>query len=156
VRVIEPENQRYAQSPGTPAADPYPARTLPRTRALPQHYYALGHASADNPIAQVPGQAPTLATQADRPPRIPAPGHVTAGPYQYAARHDGFTFFRPVTANPAFRAAHTLPVRPPPGHQARASATPAPSFPAPDPRDDRHDAPRADGPPPARPRPAGS
>jgi hypothetical protein len=34
VWVIEPENQGYAQTFGTPAADPYLARTLPRMGAL--------------------------------------------------------------------------------------------------------------------------
>jgi hypothetical protein len=34
---------------------------------------------------------------------------------QYAARHDGFTFFRSVTANQAFCAAHIVSFRPLPG-----------------------------------------
>ena len=79
VWVIELENQGYAQSFGTPAADPYLAQTLPRMGALLENYYAIGHASADNYIAQVSGQAPTLATQADCPFWIPFPGHVVAG-----------------------------------------------------------------------------
>jgi len=81
VWVIELENQGYAQSFGTPAADPYLAKTLPRMGALLENYYAIGHASADNYIAQVSGQAPTLATQADCPFWIAFPGHVVAGPY---------------------------------------------------------------------------
>ena len=179
VWVIELENHGYAQSFGTPSADPYLAKTLPRMGALLENYYAIGHASADNYIAQVSGQAPDLGTQADCPLWIPFPGHVVAGPYhqvlgegcvypaavptlgnqlsaagrswaaylqdmgndpardntvstargpacghpatwsadrtrhaergdQYAARHDGFAFFRSVTANPAFCAAHIL------------------------------------------------
>ena len=194
------------------------AKTLPRTGALLENYYAIGHASADNYIAQVSGQAPTLATQADCPLWIPFPGHVVAGPYhqvpgegcvypaavptlgsqlsaagrswaaylqdmgndpgrdntvstargpacghpatwsvdhtqraergdQYAARHDGLTFFRSVTANPAFCAAHILSFRPLPGDLARASATPAFSFIAPNLCNDGHDAPCADGAP---------
>ena len=218
VWVIELENQGYAQSFGTPSADPYLAETLPRMGALLENYYAVGHASADNYIAQVSGQAPTLATQADCPLWIPFPGHVVAGEYhqvlgegcvypaavptlgsqlsaagrswtaylqdmgndpgrdntvstargpacghpatwsidhteraergdQYAARHDGFTFFRSVTANPAFCAAHILSFRPLPGDLARASATPAFSFIAPNLCNDGHDAPCADGAP---------
>ena len=220
VWVIELENQGYAQSFGTPSADPYLAETLPRMGALLENYYAIGHSSADNYIAQVSGQAPTLATQADCPLWIPFPfpGHVAAGPYhqvlgegcvypaavptlgsqlsaagrswvaylqdmgndpgrdntvstargpacghpatwsadrthraekgdQYTARHDGFTFFRSVTANPAFCAAHILSFRPLPGDLARVSATPAFSFLAPNLCNDGHDAPCADGAP---------
>ena len=218
VWVIELENQGYAQSFGTPSADPYLAKTLPRMGALLENYYAIGHASADNYIAQVSGQAPDLGTQADCPLWIPFPGHVVAGPYhqvlgegcvypaavptlgnqlsaagrswaaylqdmgndpgrdntistargpacghpatwsidhtehaergdQYAARHDGFAFFRSVTANPAFCAAHILSFRPLPGDLARASATSAFSFLAPNLCNDGHDAPCADGAP---------
>ena len=46
VWVIELENQGYAQSFGTPSADPYLARTLPRMGALPEDYYGIGHSSA--------------------------------------------------------------------------------------------------------------
>ena len=46
VWVIELENQGYAQSFGTPAADPYLARTLPRMGALLENYYGIGHSSA--------------------------------------------------------------------------------------------------------------
>ena len=67
VWVIELENQGYAQSFGTPPADPYLARTLPRTGALLENYYAIGHSSADNYIAQGSGQAPDIATQTDCP-----------------------------------------------------------------------------------------
>ena len=183
VWVIELENQGYAQSFGTPSADPYLARTLPRMGALLENYYAIGHSSAANYIAQVSGQAPDLATQADCPVWTPFPGQVMAGPYrqvlgegcvypaavptlgnqlsaagrswaaylqdmgndpgrdhtvstargpacghpatwaidhtqkaekgdQYAARHDGFTFFASVTANQAFCDAHILSFRP--------------------------------------------
>ena len=63
--VIELENQGYAQSFGTPSADPYLATTLPRTGALLENYYAIGHSSAANYIAQVSGQAPDIATQID-------------------------------------------------------------------------------------------
>jgi hypothetical protein len=81
VWVIELENQGYAQSFGTPSADPYLATTLPRTGALLENYYAIGHSSATNYIAQVSGQARTS------PPRstaaldtFPRPGHRRAVP----------------------------------------------------------------------------
>ena len=66
---------------------------------------------------------------------------------QYAARHDGFAFFRSVTANPAFCAAHILSFRPLPGDLARAGATPAFSFVVPDLCNDGHDAPCVTGAP---------
>jgi hypothetical protein len=217
VWVIELENQGYAQSFGTPSADPYLAKTLPRMGALLENYYAIGHASADNYIAQVSGQAPNLGTQADCPLWIPFAGHVVAGPYhqvlgegcvypaavptlgnqlsaagrswaaylqdmgddpdrdntvstargpacghpaawsadrtrraergdQYV-RHDGFAFFRSVTANPAFCATHILSFRPLAADLTRASATPAFSFLVPNLCNDGHDAPCADGAP---------
>ena len=81
VWVIELENQGYAQSFGTPAADPYLARALPGMGALLENYYAIGHSSAANYVAQVSGQAPDIATQIDCPVWIPFPGHIVAGPY---------------------------------------------------------------------------
>ncbi len=81
VWVIELENQGYAQTFGTPAADPYLARTLPQMGALLESYYAIGHSSAANYVAQVSGQAPDLGTQADCPVWTPLPGAVVAGPY---------------------------------------------------------------------------
>jgi phosphatidylinositol-3-phosphatase len=218
VWVIELENQGYQQSFGTPSADPYLARTLPRMGALLESYYGIGHSSAANYIALVSGQAPSLGTQADCPLWTPFPGQFIAGPYhqalgegcvypttvptlgnqlsatgrnwaaylqdmgndpardntvstargpacghpatwaidhtqkaakgdQYAARHNGFTFFRSVTANEAFCDAHILSFRPLPGNLAHASATPAFSFIAPDLCNDGHDAPCASGAP---------
>ena len=216
VWVIELENQGYAQSFGTPPADPYLATTLPRMGALLENYYAIGHSSAANYIAQVSGQAPSLGTQSDCPVWTPVPGAMVAGPDrqvlgegcvypaavktlgnqlsaarrswaaylqdmgndpgrdhtvstsrgpacghpatsaadhtqkaergdQYAARHDGFTFFSSVTANQAFCAAHILSFRPLPGDLARAAATPAFSFIAPNLCNDGHDAPCVTG-----------
>ena len=84
VWVIELENQGNAQSFGTPAADPYLAATLPRMGALLENYYAIGHASADNYIAQVSGQAPTPATQAGCPSGFPS--RATSWPGSTAAR----------------------------------------------------------------------
>src|SRR6516165_11782306 len=80
VWVIELENQGYAQSFGTPSADPYLARTLPRMGALLENYYAIGHSSAANYVAEISGQAPNIATQIDCPLWIPFPGQVIAGP----------------------------------------------------------------------------
>jgi hypothetical protein len=81
VWVIDLENQGYAQTFGTPSADPYLARALPRMGALLENYYAVGHSSAANYVAQVSGQAPDLGTQADCPLWTPFPGDVVAGPY---------------------------------------------------------------------------
>ncbi len=53
--VINLENQGYQQSFGTPSADPYLARTLPRMGALLENYCGIGHASAANYVAQVSG-----------------------------------------------------------------------------------------------------
>jgi len=81
VRVIELANQGYAQSSGTPSADPYLARTLPRMGALLAGYYGIGHRSAANYVAQVSGRAPSLGTQSDCTVWTPFPALV-AGPYR--------------------------------------------------------------------------
>ena len=218
VWVIELENQGYAQSFGTPSADPYLATTLPHMGTLLENYYATGHSSLDNYIAQVSGQSPDLATQNDCPIWLPFAGQVVAGPYhqvlgqgcvypaavqtlgnqlstagrswaaylqdmgndptrdktvstargpacghpatwaidhtegaeqadQYAARHEGFMYFRSVTGSQAFCDAHILSFRPLPDDLARASATPAFSFISPDLCNDGHDAPCVTGAP---------
>jgi hypothetical protein len=74
VWVIELENRGYAQSFGTPSADPYLARMLPRMGVLLENYYAIGHNSAANYVAQVSGQSPSLGTQIDCPVWTPFPG----------------------------------------------------------------------------------
>ena len=56
VWVIELENQGYEQSFGTPVADPYLARTLPRMGALLKNYYAIGHSSAATTSRRSPGR----------------------------------------------------------------------------------------------------
>ena len=81
VWVIDLENQGFAQSFGNPSADPFLARTLPRMGALLENYYAIGHSSAANYIAQISGQAPELATQSDCPLWTPFAGQLAAGPY---------------------------------------------------------------------------
>ena len=65
VLVIELENEGFAATfgPGSPAT--YLNGTLRNKGELLQNYYATGHASLDNYIAQVSGQAPTPDTQAD-------------------------------------------------------------------------------------------
>ena len=65
VWVIELENEGFPQSFGNPSVDPYLAKTLPSMGALLKNYYGIGHASADNYIAQISGQAPDTATQND-------------------------------------------------------------------------------------------
>jgi hypothetical protein len=64
---------------------------------------------------------------------------------QYAARHDGFTFFRSVTGSQAYCDAHILSFRPPPGDLTRAGTTPAFSWISPNLCDDGHDAPCVTG-----------
>jgi phosphatidylinositol-3-phosphatase len=217
VWVIELENKGYPQSFGDPAADPYLARTLPREGALLTNYYAIGHNSADNYIAQISGQAPNILTQEDCPLWVPLPD-VTVGPYrqvlgpeggcvfpasvptlgnqlsarnlswtayledmgndssrdgtvstaqgpacghpgtwgidhtqtatktdQYAVRHEGFMFFRSVTANEKYCAAHMLSLRPLASDLSAASKTPAFSWITPNLCDDGHDSPCVTG-----------
>jgi len=92
VWVIELENEGYAQSFGDPSADPYLARTLPQLGALLKNYYAIGHNSADNYIAQVSGQAPNSLTQQDCPVWVPLPD-VATGPYRQVVAPDGGCVF---------------------------------------------------------------
>jgi phosphatidylinositol-3-phosphatase len=63
--VIELENEGYnlTFSPTSPAR--YLNTTLRQDGELLQNYYAVGHDSLDNYIAQVSGQSPTEDTQAD-------------------------------------------------------------------------------------------
>ena len=219
VWVIELENQGYSQSFGQPSADPYLARTLPKQGALLTNYYAIGHNSADNYIAQISGQSPNLLTQEDCPVWVPLP-NITVPPYhqvlapqggcvfpasiptlgnqlsaakrswtayledmgnnpsrdrtvatahgpacghpgtwgidhtqsatttdQYAAKHQGFMYFRSVTADAAYCAAHVLSLRPLLSDLAAAQKTPAFSWISPNLCDDGHDAPCVTGQP---------
>ncbi len=66
---------------------------------------------------------------------------------QYAARHDEFAFFRSVTANQAFCAAHIMSFRPLPADLAQARTTPAFFFLVPSLCNDGHDAPCITGAP---------
>ena len=219
VWVIELENAGFTQSFGHPAADPYLARTLPGEGALLTNYFAIGHNSADNYIAQISGQAPNLLSQEDCLVWVPLPD-VTVSPYhqvlgpeggcvfpasvptlgnqlsskklswkayledmgnspardntvstaqgpacghpgtwgidhtqsatktdQYAARHEGFMFFRSVTSNASYCAAHVVSLRPLKSDLAAAAKTPAFSWISPNLCDDGHDAPCVTGQP---------
>jgi len=65
VFVIVLENEGYAATFGQPASDPYLATTLPSEGAELVNYYGIGHASNDNYIALVSGQAPNPSNQTD-------------------------------------------------------------------------------------------
>jgi phosphatidylinositol-3-phosphatase len=77
VFVIVLENQGYDSTFGSPAADPYLARTLPAEGALLSEYHGIGHFSNDNYIAMVSGQAPNLLNQADCPAFLDFPSRAT-------------------------------------------------------------------------------
>jgi hypothetical protein len=62
--VIELENKGF-DTTFAPTAPAYLARTLPSQGALLTQYYGTGHASLDNYITQVSGQAANMYTQAD-------------------------------------------------------------------------------------------
>ena len=62
--VVDLENKGYDETFGA-TAPPYLAKVLPSQGALLTQYYATGHASLDNYITQVSGQAPNMYTQAD-------------------------------------------------------------------------------------------
>jgi hypothetical protein len=63
VIVLENEAAETSFGPGSPA--PYLSKTLPAQGELLPQYFATGHASLDNYIAMVSGQAPNAVTQAD-------------------------------------------------------------------------------------------
>jgi hypothetical protein len=65
ILVIEFENEGYETTFGPGSAASYLNGTLRAQGELLQNYYAIGHNSLDNYIAQVSGQAPTEDTQAD-------------------------------------------------------------------------------------------
>jgi phosphatidylinositol-3-phosphatase len=78
VFVIVLENEDAASAFGPSSQAPYLARTLTAEGAFVPGYYGIGHASLDDYIAMVSGQAPTIVTQADCPlffdvfPGVPA------------------------------------------------------------------------------------
>lgn len=65
ILVIELENQGFTATFGPNSPATYLNSTLRKKGVLLQNYYAIGHFSLDNYIAQVSGQAPTGSTQAD-------------------------------------------------------------------------------------------
>jgi hypothetical protein len=67
VFVIALENKGFDATFGPNSQAPYLSQTLTGQGQLLTHYYGIGHASLDNYIALVSGQAPNIATQADCP-----------------------------------------------------------------------------------------
>jgi len=65
VFIIVLENKDYQDTFGTSTEDPYLQKTLPGMGALLTNYYGTGHASLDNYISIISGQASSLDTQAD-------------------------------------------------------------------------------------------
>ncbi|MDB5971195.1 MAG: phosphoesterase [Hydrocarboniphaga sp.] len=64
VFVIALENKNYDDTFGTSTQDPY-LQSLKTSGALLTHYYGTGHASLDNYISMISGQATANATSAD-------------------------------------------------------------------------------------------
>jgi phosphatidylinositol-3-phosphatase len=65
VFVINLENEDYASTWGASSPARYLNGTLVKQGKLLTQYYAIGHASLDNYIAQISGQAPNPSTQSD-------------------------------------------------------------------------------------------
>lgn len=61
--VLENENESSSFGPG--AQSPYLAQTLPSMGVFLPNYYGIGHASLDNYVAMISGQAPDSQTQND-------------------------------------------------------------------------------------------
>jgi hypothetical protein len=66
VFVINLENKGYDETFGSSQA-PYLSKTLTSKGQLLTQYFAIGHASLDNYIAQISGQGPNSSTQSDCP-----------------------------------------------------------------------------------------
>jgi hypothetical protein len=67
VFILMLENENAAVTFASDPPSSYLARTLPAQGALLPNYYGIGHASLDNYIALISGQAPNQATQLDCP-----------------------------------------------------------------------------------------
>jgi phosphatidylinositol-3-phosphatase len=65
VFIIVLENKNFEDTFGSASAAPYLARTLTKRGVLLQRYYGIGHASLDNYIAMISGQAATPETRDD-------------------------------------------------------------------------------------------
>ena len=63
VIVLENESAAVTFGPDSPA--PFLSKTLPAKGAFVPNYYGVGHASLDNYVAMISGQAPNPSTQAD-------------------------------------------------------------------------------------------
>jgi len=85
VFVIALENKGFDTTFGPGSAAPYLSQDLTAQGQLLTQYYATGHASLDNYISLVSGQAPNIATQADCPyffnflPAVPATNGQSVG-----------------------------------------------------------------------------
>jgi hypothetical protein len=80
VFVLIEENEAFASTFGPGSAAPYLSQTLVSQGAFVPNYYGVGHASLDNYIAMVSGQAPNPKTQGDCPvfSDFPAPTSMDA------------------------------------------------------------------------------
>lgn len=67
VFVLTLENENASVTFGSNPPAPYLARTLPGQGAFLVNYYGIGHASLDNYVALISGQAPNERTQLDCP-----------------------------------------------------------------------------------------
>jgi phospholipase C len=65
VFVINLENKGFDEAFGPSSPAPYLSKTLLSKGQLLTQYFAIGHASLDNYIAQISGQGPNPSTQAD-------------------------------------------------------------------------------------------
>ena len=65
VFVINLENKSFSQTWGTGSPAPYLATTLRRRGLFLPNYFAIGHVSLGNYIAEISGQGPSHQTQAD-------------------------------------------------------------------------------------------
>ena len=85
VFVIVLENKGYSETFGPGSQAPYLSTQLTAQGQLLTQYYGIGHASLDNYIAMVSGQAPNTVTQSDCQiytdvtPGTPAPGGQVIG-----------------------------------------------------------------------------
>src|SRR5436190_12417817 len=67
VFMIVLENKGFDDTFGPSSQAPYLSQTLTSQGELLTQYYATGHASLDNYVTMVSGQAPAIVTQADCP-----------------------------------------------------------------------------------------
>ena len=65
VFIVILENEAFGTAFGKDSPAPYLAQTLPSKGALLKEYYGIGHASLDNYLALISGQAPNEQTQLD-------------------------------------------------------------------------------------------